>query len=236
MKYYNYILFIILLFLCLFILYEFLLYYVDSKKIYFYKNSNILLYEKYNKIDLYKKKITDKLSLYLINKISNINNTQLYFIGSILRDDFIEYNEDIDILIFSNNSEKIFNKLKKYLNKFKKNNNLPNNIKLMKFNTHRKYCNTNIYGNIITLICKNIKLQISIYNIKYKYMMMHYYFSFDHSLLKYQIYLLYFLKLLKNKILNHTNYQIIKNYIFKINQVKNYYFYIDKQNYIDLKI
>jgi hypothetical protein len=231
----NIFILIIIILLFLFIIYKNCKYYIVNKKKYFHENFDKIFLDKYNNIDLYKKRIKDKFTLSLINNIEKIVNSKLYFSGSILRNDFIEYNSDIDMFYFSNNIEDDFKKIKKYLSFIKKLYKFKGSFSFSKYNTYRIYLEENIYGNIFTFKYENIKLQFTIYKTIYKNIILRFYLSFAYSILDYQLYLLYLLKKCKNKIINKNLYKKIKKKLFLINNDRDYKYIVD-QNYIQIKI
>ena len=221
--------YLFIIFIILFILYEYLIYHIVSKKIHFHKNFENIYLEKYHNTHLHINKVKNNLIIKIINNLQNILDiNKLYFIGSIIRNDFIEDISDIDILYFTdNNNDNNDNNLlliKKYLYKIKNKYNL-DNLTLIKENFVRKYCNILIHGNLFTIQYNKNKIQLCSYNIKYKYIILNYYYILQYSITQSQINIIYFLKLLKDKIISHYYYKKIKKNILNIGYY-DYYFEI----------
>jgi predicted nucleotidyltransferase len=226
-----YILFIILVLIILFIIYEYIIYHIVSNKIYFHTNFYKIYLEKYNNTHLHKNKLKNNLTLRIINDLQHILNIEkIYFTGSIIRNDFIENKSDIDILYFTynNNINNDLLLIKNYLFELKNKYNL-NNFILIKEKIERKYCNIFIDGDIFTIKHNNMKIQLCSYNIKYKYIMLNYYFSSNYSITQFQINIIYFIKLLKNKIISNDYYKELKKYIFQIGFYEYYFKIYDKK-------
>jgi len=70
-----------------------------------------------------KNKLTHQEEVFF-NKLSNYLDTQLYFFGSIQRDDYLPKSSDIDVDIFTENENSTITKMMNFLNversKFKK--------------------------------------------------------------------------------------------------------------------
>lgn len=92
------------------------------------------------------------------NDLKNYLELDLYFYGSVTRDDYIPNKSDIDLCLFSDNEQSTINKLKFFLHAQQK------NIKkvLMKIN------NDIFYGYKIKFIIDNIRCEIHIYNENFK--------------------------------------------------------------------
>jgi hypothetical protein len=97
-----------------------------------------------------------------INKLKNYLNTKIYFYGSIQRDDYFVGESEIDITIFSDNTEAMISKILHYLH-IKKN-------KVNKIFWHASLNNRLIQGYKLMYNNENedIKLEITIYDDKYK--------------------------------------------------------------------
>jgi len=105
-----------------------------------------------NRLTQNEKIFFENLSLYIDNNI--------YFYGSIQRADYIKGKSDIDIDIFTENESSTILKLCNFLN-IKKNDFRKSVYKIneqMVYGHKTKYCDEN----------KNINVEISVYNLKYK--------------------------------------------------------------------
>lgn len=104
-----------------------------------------------------KHKLNDKQREFVYN-LSQYINTPLIFYGSILRNDFVPNKSDIDIAIFTDNENSIIYKLSDFFNiektDFKK--------IIYKINSKVAYGYKYMYDN------QDIKIEISIYNNKFK--------------------------------------------------------------------
>jgi predicted nucleotidyltransferase len=100
------------------------------------------------------------LQKYFINLKKYLDDTELYFYGSVIRNDYVKNKSDVDLCIFSDNEQSILNKLKFYLHIQSK------DIKKV----IKKYENDGmlIYGYNIDFIIDEIKCQLHIYNEKFK--------------------------------------------------------------------
>jgi len=170
-----------------------------------------------------KNKLTQDESFFF-NKLSNYLDTKLYFYGSIQRDDYIQKYSDIDVDIFTNNEKDIIIKLEHFLDvkkeDFKKTLCIMDKTNKVVQGYKIKYIDDN----------KNINAEISIFNEKYKDIVL------ESQKVKFNISYVVCLLLLFIKIL-YYEFNIIPKNIFR--KVKNYLIGItkkDKTNYIILNI
>jgi hypothetical protein len=145
------------------------------------------------------KKLTENQK-YFFDNLTNYINEDIYFYGSILRSDFIRGKSDIDIDIFSSNETstiyKICNLLNLNKNCFKK---IVYKIdKTVAYGYKGKYKNIN----------EGIEVEISIYNDKYKNIVLNDHYN-DYSLPFYIIIALMIIKFL------FYNLQLIPKKIYK---------------------
>ena len=56
----------------------------------------------------------EDLKKFFIN-LQNYLDTELYFYGSVIRNDYVKNKSDVDLCIFTDNEQSILNKLKFYL-------------------------------------------------------------------------------------------------------------------------
>lgn len=106
-------------------------------------------------------KIPDVLSQNIqnyFNELKNYLDTDLYFYGSVTREDYIPNKSDIDLCIFSDNEQSTINKLIFFLHAQQK------NIKkvLIKLNDEI------YYGYKIKFIIDDVRCEIHIYNESFK--------------------------------------------------------------------
>jgi len=111
-----------------------------------------------NELPPYAKQFFDKLGKYL--------DTKIYFYGSIQRDDYFPMSSDIDVDIFTDNESSTITKLQNFLGvkryEFKK----------IVYRLHKT--NKVVYGKKVTYTDpnNNFSTEISIYEEKYKYMVL----------------------------------------------------------------
>ena len=111
-----------------------------------------------------KNKLPTKTQDFL-NKMKEYLDTKLYFYGSVQRLDFIENNSDIDICIFTDNTQTMIHKLSSYLHIDKKKiQKIFLNIKNNSKNYEIIYCYKVAYKNPKL----DLNLEITICNEKYK--------------------------------------------------------------------
>jgi len=107
-----------------------------------------------------------------LNKLSNYLDTKLYFYGSVQRLDFFTNKSDIDICIFTDNTQTIIHKLSSFLhiekNKIKK---IFLNIKTNEKKYEIVYCYKVMYKNPKL----NLILEITVCNEKYKKVILNHY-------------------------------------------------------------
>lgn len=105
-----------------------------------------------NKLTSKEKQFLDRLSEYL--------DTKLFYYGSIQRDDYVPGKSDIDINIFSDNTESTISKLQHYLHVQRK------EFRKIVWKVYKP--NKLVTGYKLKYTNSFINLEISIYNIKYK--------------------------------------------------------------------
>lgn len=145
---------------------------------------------------------------HFLNNLSEYLQTQFYFFGSVERCDYFPEHSDIDVDIFTDNEKSIINKLSNYLQIDKKQIKkivwkMPGNNKII-YGYKYYYKNEDL----------NIRVEISIYNEKYKHAVLEAH-AYKTKLPLHIIILLYLLKLLyyKLKFIDKKTYHIYKKYI-----------------------
>jgi len=106
-------------------------------------------------------KLPEKVQSFF-NKMSKYINSKIYFYGSIQRRDYLINNSDIDICVFTDNTQTMIHKIQHFLHLKK------DTFKKIMWTAHPS--NTIVYGYKTKYKNKdlNIKLEITIYNEKYK--------------------------------------------------------------------
>jgi len=161
-----------------------------------------------NKTDMTKtrNKLPDTTNNFLSN-LSEYLQTQLYFYGSVQRNDFFLGNSDIDVDIFTPNEKGIVNKLSNYLQIDKKDFKKivwQNDKKRMIYGYKKYYKNESL----------NLKIEFSIYNEKYKNDVLKSH-EYKTNLPLHIVILLYLLKFLYYKLdmIDSKTYRKYKHYI-----------------------
>jgi predicted nucleotidyltransferase len=72
-------------------------------------------YKKVLKVERIRKKLHEE-EITFLNKMQNYLTTPIYLYGSLFRFDYFPYKSDLDVYLFSNNSQKLVKKLVHYLN------------------------------------------------------------------------------------------------------------------------
>jgi predicted nucleotidyltransferase len=144
------------------------------------------------------------LQKYFID-LKNYLDTELYFYGSVIRNDYVKNKSDVDLCIFTDNEQSILNKLKFYLHINSK------NIKkiIKKYEKNEMV----IYGYKIPCTIDDIRCEIYVHNEKFKDSLL----NEMQAPLKAPFYVNIFLYILKFfhytiPLLSVENYKIIKNY------------------------
>lgn len=144
------------------------------------------------------------LQKYFI-ELKNYLDTELYFYGSVIRNDYIKNKSDIDLCIFTDNEQSTINKLKFYFHIQSK------DVKKV----IKKYENNELilYGYKIKCVIDDIKCEIYIYNEYFKDKLL----NEMQAPLKAPFYVNIFLYILKFfyyiiPILSKETYKTIKNY------------------------
>lgn len=145
-----------------------------------------------------------KMQKYFVD-LKNYLDTELYFYGSVIRNDYIKNKSDVDLCIFTDNEQSILNKLKFYLHINSK------NIKKI----IKKYENNEIviYGYKIPCTIDDIRCEIFVHNEKFKNSLL----NEMQAPLRAPFYVNLFLYILKIfhytiPLLSVETYKIIKNY------------------------
>lgn len=185
-----------------------------------------------------KNKLPIKTQEYL-NKMKEYLDTKLYFYGSVQRLDFFSNHSDIDICIFTDNTQTMINKLASFLHINKKQiKKIFLNIK----NNSNKYDIIYCYKVFYKNTKKNLILEITICNEKYKKQMFNNYIK-GFNLPSYIIFILFMLKFIYYylPIISFDYYNKYKNIIINfgkgdiksIEDIKNNssnVYYIDNNN------
>lgn len=111
-----------------------------------------------------KNKLPEKIQI-IIDNLKNYVNEPIYFFGSVNRLDFIPYNSDIDAAIFTNNIKNITLQIENFFN--------GENIETK--DTIVKMKNKIIRGNKIKYKNEGIKIELVIYDIRHKNILMEHY-------------------------------------------------------------
>jgi len=96
-----------------------------------------------------------KLQEYFIN-LKNYLDTELYFYGSVIRNDYVKNKSDVDLCIFTDNEQSTIIKLKSYFKIGQK-----HIKKVIQKSEHNKII---IYGYKIKFIVDDVKCEIHLYN------------------------------------------------------------------------
>jgi predicted nucleotidyltransferase len=108
--------------------------------------------------------IKDRLGEYKYNYFMNLQkylDTELYFFGSIKRNDYFEKHSDIDVMVITDNVDSMISKVKNYLNSKK------TDVKKL-YQRFYKFPNKLITGYKIKYDDGKFSYDILIYNDKYK--------------------------------------------------------------------
>ena len=103
--------------------------------------------------------LPNNLQTYFI-QLKNYLDTELYFYGSVIRNDYIKNKSDIDLCIFTDNEQSTIIKLKSYFHIGQKN--------IKKVIQKSEHDNMVIYGYKIKFIVDDVKCEIHIYNDRFK--------------------------------------------------------------------
>jgi len=111
-------------------------------------------------MEIINKKLTDKQKLFFKNLYNYLDDNEIYFYGSILRNDYIYGKSDIDIDIFTDNEKKTIYILSNFLNLNK------DSFKKIIYKINSKM----IYGHKVKYkdTFNEIDVEFSIYNNNYK--------------------------------------------------------------------
>jgi hypothetical protein len=152
-----------------------------------------------------------KLKRFL-DKMKNDLDTQFYYYGSIQRNDYIEGKSDIDISIFTDNETSMITKLSHFLHvpktDFKKFIKKTTTVVVYGYKVKYKTTETNDKNELI-------KSEISIYNTRFKNVLMDHYYKTINA----PIFILFLLFILKHlyytfNVISKERYKEAKNYIF----------------------
>lgn len=155
-----------------------------------------------------KNKLTPKEKQFL-DSLSDYLDTKLFYYGSIQRDDYVPGKSDVDINIFTDNTESTITKLQHYLHVQRK--------EFQKIVWKVNKANKLVTGYKLKYQNSFIKLEISVYNIKYKQIILDDHNSkLDLPFIPYCI--LHILKLLfyRLNIISANIYMYIKKRVFSI--------------------
>ena len=144
------------------------------------------------------------LQKYFI-ELKNYLDSDLYFYGSVIRNDYVKNKSDVDLCIFTDNEQSVLNKLKFYLHLESKN--IKKIIKKMEKNS------IVMYGYKISFKIDDIRCEIFVHNEKFKDMLL----NEMQAPLRAPFYLNIFLYILKLfhyiiPLLSVETYKTIKNY------------------------
>jgi len=144
------------------------------------------------------------LQKYFI-ELKNYLDTELYFYGSVIRNDYVKNKSDVDLCIFTDNEQSTINKLKFYFHIQSKD--------IKKFIKKYESNELILYGYKIKCKIDDIKCEIHLYNEKFK----DYLLNEMQAPLKSPFYVNIFLYILKFcyytiPILSKETYKTIKNY------------------------
>ena len=144
------------------------------------------------------------LQKYFI-ELKNYLDTELYFYGSVIRNDYVKNKSDIDLCIFTDNEQSTINKLKFYFHIQSK-----DIKKVVKKSQHNELI---VYGYKIKFVVDDVRCEIHVYNDKFKDNLM----NDMQAPLRSPFYANIFLYILKFfyytiPILSKETYRIIKNY------------------------
>jgi predicted nucleotidyltransferase len=108
-----------------------------------------------------KNKLPEKVQKFF-NKMSKYINSKIYFYGSIQRNDYLINNSDIDICVFTDNTQTMIHKIQHFLHLKKE------KFKKIMWTAHPS--NTIVYGYKTKYTSKDpfMKLEITIYTENYK--------------------------------------------------------------------
>ena len=219
MKYIFLFLFLIILFfISFYILYEYTKYTIINKKIHLYQNYHEIINTKYLNNNIYLNKLPDNIK-YFYRNLEKYLNLDIYFYGSILRDDFNFKHSDLDTCLFIKNNDKhenIIDKILYYLttNHIQDN----NNIKIKIFETTLQLKNFTYHGFLINYKSNKLRTDFLIYSEEYKKNILLNNIQKSHTIHPIQVNILKYLKYLTNelKIISINNYNNIKNDILAI--------------------
>jgi predicted nucleotidyltransferase len=154
-----------------------------------------------------KNKIPDDIQ-NVINKFKKYIDTNIYYYGSVQRDDYFINNSDIDILIFTDNTEAMINKVSHYFHIKKK------KIRKIVWNYKNKFIEA--YKVMYYSNNPNFRLEIIISDEKYKKNILDYQRMPILNMTFYISFLLIFLKCMyyNLQILPTSYYKYYKNIIF----------------------
>lgn len=228
---------IILFFISFYILYEYIKFTIIKKKIHFYKNYNEIINTKYLNNTIYLNKLPNNIK-YFYQNLEKYLNLDIYFYGSILRDDFNLKHSDIDTCLFIKNNDKhenIIDKILYYLNinHIKDN----NNIKIKIFEIKLKLNNFTYNGLLINYKSDKLRTDFLIYSEKYKKNILLNNIQKSHTIHSIQVNLLKYFKYFTNelKIISIDNYNNIKNDILVIGY-ENIYDSFEKEKIKEIKL
>jgi hypothetical protein len=219
MKYiFLFLFFIILFFISFYILYEYTKYTIINKKIHLYQNYHEIINTKYLNNNIYLNKLPDNIK-YFYQNLEKYLNLNIYFYGSILRDDFNLKYSDLDTCLFIKNNDKhenIIDKILYYLttNHIQDN----NNIIIRIFETTLQLKNFTYHGFLINYKSDKLRTDFLIYSEEYKKNILLNNIQKSHTIHPIQVYILKHLKYFTNelKIISIDNYNYIKNEILSI--------------------
>jgi hypothetical protein len=217
MKYIFLFLFLIIFFIILYLLYEYIKYTVVNKKINFYKNFDTIFNEKYKDNGIYLNKLPNYIQNFY-KEIENYLNIDIYFYGSILRDDYHYKYSDIDTCFFIKEHHDFSYVIDKLLDYFNRNKIKDNKAVIKIFESSLELNNYTYKGILINYKSNKLRTDFSIYYEKYKTKILMNNIQKTYTIHPLQSRILKHLKYLTNELnlLKIEHYNYIKNEILSI--------------------
>lgn len=220
MKYIFSFLFIFLIIFCIiiYLLYEYMKYTIVHKKINFYKNFYTIFNEKYKNNHIYLNKLQNNIQNFY-KEIENYLDIDIYFYGSILRDDYHLKYSDIDVCFFIKEHHEYLHIIDKLLDHFNRNKIKDNNNTVVKIYNSRLKLNDYTYnGILINYKSDKLRTDFSIYYEKYKTAILMNTLQKTYTIHPLQLHLLKHLKYFTSELnlLKIKSYNCIKNEILSI--------------------
>lgn len=219
MKYIFSVVFIFLIiFFILYLLYEYIKHTIIQKKINFYKNFDTIFNEKYKDNSIYLNKLPNDIQIFY-KEVENYLNVDIYFYGSILRDDYHHKYSDIDTIFFIKNYHQYYDVIDKLLDHFNRNKIKDNSKVVIKiFESNLELNNYTYKGILINYKSDKLRTDFSIYYEKYKTKILINNLQKTYTIHPLQLHLLKRLKYYTNelKLLKIEHYNNIKNEILSI--------------------